>query len=1011
MKKVLLTFLCVLCFGIGSIFSQSRTITGTVTDGTDGSPIPGASVHVKGTTVGTITQADGTYSLSVPEGAEKIVFSFVGMKTQELDIGARTVINSTMDSDTKMIDEVIVVAYGTVKREAKTGSVASVSGDKIAELPVSSIDKALAGKMAGVSITSSSGQPGASSDIRIRGNSSINAGNNPLWVVDGIPIMTGDQSIFTNTSNALSSLNMNDVESITVLKDAAAASVYGSRAANGVILVTTKSGKDGKAKFSARAKVGISWLANDNNYGVMTGEELLGYQRDAVKNAQINGVYLDPDNPNSIAGTPNYNPYYRPMEILSREQSSWIDWVTRYGKLQEYEINASGGNARGNYYSSLLAHRNDGVFYGIDFSKFSYRINADYKLTNKIETGSRINVAYTEANDVAMQSLYYVNPMFAGMTILPWTPRLDEFGDHNVDIPENSYSNPRATAKYDDQFSKQYRFTGSMYLQWTPIKDLVFKTTNAFEGTFEDGRRFWSAETNQGTATLQTSRTAYTQMTTSNTATYSKIFDEVHSVRLLGGQEAMISDFDHTYLYSPDVDKAVPYPNTSTPDRDEGDYYFEAETMLSYFGILDYSYDSRYYLQASIRYDGSSLFGANNIWGLFWSAGVSWNLHNEEFMKDIDFIDMLKIRASYGVNGNNNIEPYRAYGLYRTVTYNGATNYIPQRPENKELSWERNYTWNAGLDFGLLGWLSGSVDVYNRKTTDMLLSKRVPQTTGFTYNFMNIGELENKGVELQLDAEVLRLGDFVWEVGANIAFNRTKIIDLADNTFLEWYPIGDDTSDGRLRHIVNKSFLTFWLREYYGVNPTNGEPLFVDKDGNLTNVYDKARYIEAGSPEPKYIGGFNTALSWRGFNLGAFFEFKGGNKVLIIENRYLQSDGNQMSMNQSKSALNYWKKEGQTGVNPQPIANNTNNGYSFNTTRFLERGDYLRVKDITLSYTVPKSITDRVMLGSARLYVSGLNIYTFHDVDFWDPERGVDGMGYGIYPMTKSFIGGIEITF
>ena len=1006
MNKVLLTLFCVVFIGINSTFSQTRTITGIVTDGTDGTPVPGASVHVKGTTIGTITQADGNYTLSVPENAEKLVFSFVGMKTQEIDIGSRTTIDATLESDTKMIDEVIVVAYGTVKREAKTGSVSSVSGDKIAELPVSSIDKALAGKMAGVSITSSTGQPGAASDIRIRGNSSINAGNDPLWVVDGIPIMTGDQSIFTNTSNALSSLNMNDVESITVLKDAAAASVYGSRAANGVILVTTKSGKDGKAKFAARAKVGISWLANDNNYAVMTGEELLSFQRQAVINAGFN-----PDSPNSNPSLPNYSPYYRPMEILSREQTSWMDWVTRYGKLQEYEINASGGNARGSYYSSLLAHRNDGVFYGIDFSKFSYRINADYKLTNNIETGTRINVAYSESNDVAMQALYYVNPLFAGMTIQPWTQKFNSEGDHNVNIPENSNANPRATAKYEDQFSKQYRFTGNMYLQWTPVKNLVLRTTNAFEGMFEDGRRYWAAEVNQGTSTLQSSKTFYTQMTTSNTATYNNIFSDVHSVRLLGGQEAMKSVFEMLYLYSPDVDPAVPYPTTSTPEDDEGDYDYSAETMMSYFGILDYSFDSKYYLQASIRYDGSSLFGNNNIWGLFWSVGASWNIHNEEFLKDISFLNILKVRASYGVNGNNNILAYRAYGIYRSVNYNGTTGYIPSRPENPELSWEKNYTWNAGIDFGVLGWLSASIDVYNRKTTDMLLSKRVPQTTGFTYNFVNIGELENKGIELQLDAEVLKQGDFVWDIGANIAFNRTKIIDLADNEFLTWFPIGDPEAEGRLRHIVGKSYLTFWLKEYYGVNPTNGEPLFVDDDGNITNVYDKARYINAGSPEPKFTGGFNTSLSWKGFNLGAFFEFKGGNKIMIVENRYIQADGNQMNMNQAKSALNYWKNVGDVGVNPKPIAGNGNNGYNGNTTRWIEKGDYLRVKDITLAYTLPKHITDRASLGSARVYVSGLNIYTFHDVNFWDPERGVDGMGYGIYPMTKSFIGGIEITF
>lgn len=998
-KKVVLTIFCVVLAGFCSLNAQTYTIKGTVTDGEDGSPIPGATIMVKGTLVGTITQADGTYSLDVPQDAKTLVFSFVGMKNKEVEIGGRTVINSILESDTKALEEVIVVAYGTIKREAKTGSVSSVSGDKISELPVSSIDKALSGKMAGVSITSQSGQPGAGTDIRIRGTSSINAGNDPLWVVDGIPIMTGDQSTFTNTSNALSSLNMNDIESITVLKDAAAASVYGSRAANGVILVTTKSGKDGKAKFTARAKFGVSWLANDNDYGVMSGKELLGFQRQAI----INAGY-DPDSPNSTPATPNYNPYYRPMEILSREQASWMEHVTRYGQLQEYEINSSGGNAKGNYYSSLSAHNNKGVFYGIDFSKFSYRINSDYKLTPKLETGTRINVAYSESNDVAMQDLYYVNPLFAGMTILPWTPRYNKEGDFNVNIPENSDSNPRATAKYDDQYSKQYRFTGNMYLQWSPVKNLVLKTTNAFEGMFEDGRRFWSAQTNQGTATLQVSRTRFTQMTTSNTATYSNLFAEAHSVRVLLGQEAMKSDYDLLYLSSPNVDPAVPYPTTSTPEEDQGDYDYEPSKLLSYFGILDYNFASKYYLQASIRYDGSSLFGVDNVWGLFWSLGASWNIHNEEFMKDLAILNTLKLRASYGVNGNNDIPAYLAYGVYGSINYNGSTSFIPERPDNPKLSWEKNYTWNIGLDFGLFTWLSGSVDFYNRKTTEMLLNKNTEQTSGFSSNFMNIGELQNEGLEIQLDADIINSGELVWNAGINIAFNKTKIDNLADNPFITW------RESSLLRHIVGKSFLTFWVKDYVGVNPTNGEPIYRDEKGDITNVYDKAAYINAGSPEPKFTGGFNTSLTWRGFNLGAFFEFKGGNKILIAENRYLQSDGNQMNMNQARSALNYWKKPGDTGVNPKPIAGNTNNGYA-SSTRWIEKGDYLRIKDITLSYSLPKNITEKAFLGSARLYVSALNIYTFHDVNFWDPERGVDGMGYGIYPMTKSFIGGIELTF
>jgi TonB-linked SusC/RagA family outer membrane protein len=996
MKKHTLLLIGMIFAGACALFAQEVQISGLITSAEDGQPLPGATVLVKGTNISTSADVNGRYTVRAPENAT-LVFSFIGMKTQEERTAGRAVINVALSAGATQLDDVIVVAYGAVKREAKTGAVVAVGGEKIAETPAVSLDKALSGKMAGVSITSSSGQPGASTDIRIRGTSSINAGNNPLWVVDGIPVMTGDQTYFLNTGNALASMNPNDIESITVLKDAAAASVYGSRAANGVILVTTKSGKEGRAKFTVRAKYGASWLANDNNFGVMNAEQLLTYQRDAVRNAG-----QDPDNP---AGA-----YYRPMELLSRPLTNWMDHFTRLGNIQEYEMNASGGNARGKYYSSFDYNRADGVYYGIDFQKFTARLNADYKLTDALETGARINAAYVEGNDVAMQSLYYANPAFAGMTILPWTPAYNADGTHNVDIPENANSNPRATAEYDDQFGKQYQMFGNIYLQWKPIKRITVKTTNAIEGVFGEGRRYWAPETNAGQATLQASTSQYIQLTTSNTVSYDDVLFDDHSIRLLAGQEAMSRRENYYYIAAPGVDPAIPYPQTAPSASLEAVYDYAARTLLSFFGILDYNYQSKYFLQASVRADGSSLFGSANKWGTFWSVGGSWNANEEEFLKDFSFINLLKVRASYGVNGNNNISPYRAYGVYAATQYNGASGMEPYRPENENLSWEKNYTWNVGLDFSLFDRLHGNFDVYDRLTEDMLLSKSVPQTTGFSSNFMNIGSLRNKGVELQLSGDVIKTKDILWSIGANIAFNSTEILDLGDNEEIA-YVTPANATDSRLQHVVGKSMHTFRLIDYYGVDPTNGDALFRTADGKLTKDYNQAGYVYPASPDPKFTGGFNTSFSWKGLDVGAFFEFKGGNHVLIVERRYIDSDGNQMILNQATTALNYWKNPGDTGVTPKPVAGNASNSYSFNSTRFLQKGDYLRVKDITVSYTLPKHLVEQAKLGSVKFYVSAQNLYTFHDVDFWDPERGVNGMGAGIYPMTKSFIGGVEITF
>lgn len=645
MRKLIGLFVLLTLWGVQICFAQTREVTGTVVDKSDKSPLPGVSVIIKNNrAVGTATNINGKYSIKVNEN-DVLIFTFVGMKDQEIAVAGKNVIDVELVPATESLEEVVVVGYGTVRREAKTGSITSVGGEKLAEVPVISVDKMLAGKMAGVMITTNSGQPGASSQIRIRGTSSINAGNEPLYVVDGIPIESGDQSVMNNTSNAIAAFNPNDIESITVLKDAAAASIYGSRASNGVILITTKAGKEGKSQFTARAKYGVSWLANDNNFRVMSGAELLDYQRTAAINAGV-----DPDDP---TGT-----YYRPYELLNRPQTNWMDHFSRLGNMQEYEVTAQGGSAKTKFYSSLSYQKNEGVFYGIEYDKLTARVNVDQKLHEKLDFGARINVAYIKSSDVAMQSLYYVNPAWAGLQILPWTPAYDANGDHNVNISENSNSNPRATAKYDDNWEKQYRFIGNMYLEWKPIKGLSVKTTNAAELTFGEGRSYQSLHTN-ASARLWTSHVKYQTLTTSNTITYNNTFGD-HSLRVLAGQEAMKRDYNMEQWKSYDVDPNIPYPPTST-DAKDGLYAYGMNTrsLMSFFGILDYSYASRYYLQASLRYDGSSLFAEGNQWGMFWSVGGSWNMHNEKFMENATYLDVLKLRLSYGVNGNNNISPYR----------------------------------------------------------------------------------------------------------------------------------------------------------------------------------------------------------------------------------------------------------------------------------------------------------------------------------------------------------------
>jgi TonB-linked SusC/RagA family outer membrane protein len=983
-----------LLIGLPALVAQQTSVSGTVLSGVDGLPLIGASVVAKGSTVGTITDLDGKFRLSVPESTTSLVFSYVGMKTSEVLMAGQTTFNVTLQADVLGLEEVVVVAYGVQKKEAKTGSVAVVSNEALQDIPETSVDKMLSGKVAGVVISATSGQPGSNSEVRIRGISSILAGTEPLYVIDGIPVMEGNQSYFTNTGNVLASLNPNDIESISVLKDAAASSIYGSRAANGVILITTKSGKSGASKVNFRVSSGFDNLANDNNYGPLSPSQYLTWARDAVTNA--GGNPDDPSNPR----------YYYPLSLKDSLTTDWMDVMTRTGKIYNAELSVEGGNDKVNHYFSGSYEKNEGTFYGIDYERFQARTNIDYKVSDKLKMGTRINASHSMSNDVSMQGLFFVNPLFALVILSPYTRNKNEDGTYNLITPVNANTNPRATAAYDDQWEKQNRFNGNIYLEYKLLKDLTFKTTNNYELTDGEGRRYWDPKANYGTTlgTLQVSRTKYTQMTTSNTLTYNKAFGK-HTVQGIAGQEATKYEDNSYYISSPDVDPNIPFPTTATPEDDDANYAENAFSLLSYFGILYYNYDNRYFLQASIRNDGSSRFGKDTRWGTFWSFGLSWNLHNEAFLQNLSFINQLKIRASYGLSGNYNIGNYEQYGLYGSIVYNGLTGFAPTQPANPNLGWEDNKEYNIGIDFAIFDKLSGSVDMYNRITEDMLLDYPLSRTSGFTDIKMNIGKVKNTGYEILLNYKVVSTQSMSFDLGFNIAHNNSEILDLGkDDQFI-------NPNNNRIVHKVGEHLYSFYLYDYAGVNPANGEALWRNADGELTNRYSQAKRYVAGTPEPKFTGGVIPSFSWKGLQLDVNLEFKTGHQVLIEEQRYVNGDGNLWLGNQANTAWDYWKEPGQIARNPKPIADNGTSSYGYRSTRWMFDGDYLRIKNITLGYTLPKSLVNKVKLDNLRIYASAVNLYTFHKVDYWDPERGVDGTGFGLYPLTKKFVIGIEMSF
>lgn len=997
MKKLLVFFF--VCYGfLLPLSAQQRTVSGTVTSAEDNLPVIGATVQVKGTTIGAATDLDGKYQILVAEGAT-LEFRYLGMKTKEVVVGTSNIIDVQLEFDVMGVDEVIVVAYGTQRKEAKTGSVSVVNNDKIQNIPETSFDKMLSGKVAGVLISSSSGQPGSSADVRIRGTSTILAGSQPLYVIDGIPVMDyvteGDDSyLLTNTANTLSSINPNDIESISILKDAAAASIYGSRAANGVILITTKSGRSGGSKVTFNTSTGIDILANDNNYRAMSPSEFLQYSRDAVINAG-----LDPDDPS------NGN-YYFPNSLLDGPITDWYKELTRTGKIYKAELSVEGGDQKTQHYISGGYESNEGVFYGVKFKKFQVRTNLDHKINESFKIGTRITGVHSATDDVPMQYMAFANPLFGSIMLSPFSRMKNDDGTYNLIMPENGNTNPMATAVYDDNWEKQYRFNGNVYLEWKILKDLTFKTTNNYEIAQGEGRRYWDPRSNYGfdKGYLQASRTEYSQITTSNTLNYQKYFGS-HSMQLLGGQEATKYAANNYFVTSPDVDPAIPYLNTGTSGNDDADYYEQAYTLVSYFGVLYYNFAGKYFLQGSIRTDGSSRFGSDNRWGTFWSVGASWNMHNETFIKDLGYINQLKLRASYGLSGNFNIGYYEHFGLYNTVQYDGLTGIAPEQPSNPALGWENNKEYNVGFDYTLFDRLSGSFEVYSRTTEDMLLNYPLSRTSGFISIRQNIGKLRNNGIEFLIDASILQEGDLKWNLGLNLSSNKSEILDLGkDEQFL-------NPDNSRILHKVGEKLYSYYLYDFAGVNPANGDALWWTKDGELSNKFSDARRVIKGSPEPKLTGGVNTRLSWKGISLDLGVDFKYGNNVLIEEMHYSNSDGFSWLNNQVNTAIDYWKKPGDIARNPKPIADNPTLSSAYRNSRWMFDGSYLRFKNITLSYQLPGDLVNKIKLQNLRIYGSALNLYTFHNVDYYDPERGVTGAGYGIYPQTKKVIFGLEVSF
>jgi TonB-linked SusC/RagA family outer membrane protein len=970
-----------------------RTVSGKVTD-ENGEGLPGVNVVIKGTATGVTTDLDGNYQISVPDDNAILVFTSVGMATQEVSVGARSVLDLGMSVDTKELQEVIVVGYGAITSKKNVASINTLGSDKINNVPLTDVNQIIQGRTPGVYTSAPSGQPGAQMDIRVRGTGSITAGRGPLYVIDGVIMQNGDFTQVTQSNDALANLNPNDIENITVLKDAAATSLYGSRGANGVILITTKRGKQGKSQITARISVGRT-TPNFGNMEMMNGKQALEYERVLLTNAGQSEAQV-------LAA--------RPDDLLD-SAFNWVDAAFRTGVTKNYEIQAQGGNDQTRYFVSGGYYTQDGTLIESSFKRYSVRANIDQYFNEKIDLSVNMNVSYTDQLNATAGNRFS-------------SPLLGAF----VNTPFQNPINPNTGKLYTGMESDWRIFTGTNFLYEVPRNPVVNNNLRViskaelginvtdwlrlsqtvavdFLGARENA--YFDQTTNDGFDTQGQVTDAYNQntvITTQSKAQANWTIATDHSIDALAVFEVQDADFSEftasgTGLASP---KLKTLQSTAVPLDADGS--ITAYSFVSVLGQVNYNFKNKYYVSFSGRRDGSSRFGEDNRWANFYSVGTSWRFIEEGFMGGLGFISDGKLRASYGTSGNAEIGNFASLGLYGFGNaYNGVPGSSPTQIANPALTWETSSTVNIGLDYGFLNnRVSGSVDWYTREATSLLLNVPVSRTSGFSTATQNIGSIQNKGVEIVLSTVNVQNSDLSWTTDFNIAFNDNKILELND---------GEDIINGSQVYSEGRPIRTWYIEKWAGVNPADGKPLWYTQDGDLTSTYSQAGRFYLGNANPDFTGGFNNTVSYKGLSLSAFLYFSVGNEVYNSSRRFIESDGQRYGWNHLVSAgQDYWEQPGDIATRPQPIAGG-NSAANSRSTRYIEDGSFMRLRNVQLAYSLPTNIANKISASSARVWLQGQNLITWTKYSGFDPEMSETGDEFFRYPVGKTITMGVEVTF
>ena len=979
MKRKFMLLLTCLFIGIGLVTAQVTKVTGTVISEEDGLPVVGASILVKGTAVGTVTDMDGKFQLpNVPSSAKTLVISFIGMKSQELPI--KQTMNVILKPDTETLEEVVVLGYGSGKKIGSiVGSVAKVNSEKLSAKPVANAMDALQGQVSGLQVYTSSGEPGSSSSSYIRGVGSLTADNEPLYVLDGTPV----------SSSVMVMMNPNDFESVTVLKDASATSIYGSRAANGVIYITTKRGKIGeKAVITASGNYGTARLARRVS-NPMNSTELLNYQLS-----------------HGIIKQETYDKY-----INSGIDTNWEDYFFK-DDAPTYQANLSiqGGSNKTMYYVSGSYYFQDGITPRSEYNRYTFRSNLESRPTDWLRFGANFGATYDEQQTslFTYQGSNNLNGGIFGTILNPtyYNPYGEDGSKLDVIPGLNRYS-PYYLSDKQPSSSNTAQLDGTAFIQLNPIEGLTIRSQfgiEAYDFRQTSKRLASHPDATQGGYTYEAFR-RNAKLTITNTAEYNFKIKDIHDFTILIGQEGIKNDYQRfgseTTGQSDDRLSMLEAGTAATLlGADENDLY--TYQFLSFFGRINYALNDKYFADFSIRNDASSRFGKDNRNAIFMSGGLMWNMKKESFLEDVNFLSDLKLKASIGTTGNSSIGNYDHLTLVGTNLYNAQGGWKINTPGNGDLGWEKQTLANIGIEASFWNKYRIELTYYNKKTSNMLMDVPVPYTSGFSSITQNVGSMTNSGVEIAVSLDLLKTKDWFVGFNMNYAYNKNKITELfygydewAMPNYLVSYNVGEPVQ--------------YYMAEWAGVDPADGQQMWYipGTDGETTKEYDE-ELLQQATGKKRYAphnGGFGLNVSWKGLSLNADFAWVLGKYMVNNDYYFAANPYNFAGYNQSKDVLNEWKEPGD--ITDIPAYGNV---MQFDT-HLLENASFLRLKNISLSYTLPKNwlLPTKVIQG-VRIMATARNLFTITNYKGADPELDTN-LTYGAYPNTKQFTIGAELTF